>query len=291
MSSENIWTIKKLLDWSTGYLQEKSFDDARLNAELLICHTLNYKNRVDLYLHHDKPLRQEELDAFKELFKRRLNREPLQYIIGETDFMGLKFYVDRRVLIPRQETEILVEQVINNCRNSDGQIDLLDIGVGSGNIAVSLAKFIGNAFITAIDVSVDALEVAKLNIEKNNVSGRVELINHDIFSSLLLNKKFDVVVSNPPYISQNEFMQVGEDVGKYEPRLATTDNADGLTYYRRIADVSRSLLKNDGKIFVEIAYNQNEDVTRIFAEMGYTNLEEIKDYGGNPRVVKAEWNS
>ncbi|MBU2471980.1 MAG: peptide chain release factor N(5)-glutamine methyltransferase, partial [Bacteroidetes bacterium] len=168
--------------------------------------------------------------------------------------------------------------------------NILDIGVGSGNIAVSLAKFIENALVTAIDISTGALEVAKLNIENNNVSDRVELINHDIFDKLNLNKKFDIVVSNPPYISKQEFKEVSADVSRYEPRLATTDGCDGLTYYRRIADVSRSILNNIGNVFVEIAYNQNEDVTRIFSEMGYVNLETVKDYSGNHRVVKAEWN-
>jgi len=287
--SEKIWTITELIGWSSAYLKEKGFEDARLNAELLLCHTLNYK-RIDLYTKFDKPLTNTELALYKSYFKRRLDHEPLQYIIGEARFMGLKFKVDKRVLIPRQETEILVEQVINKCRNFEGQINILDIGVGSGNIAVSLAKFIENALVTAIDISTGALEVAKLNIENNNVSDRVELINHDIFDKLNLNKKFDIVVSNPPYISKQEFKEVSADVSRYEPRLATTDGCDGLTYYRRIADVSRSILNNIGNVFVEIAYNQNEDVTRIFSEMGYVNLETVKDYSGNHRVVKAEWN-
>lgn len=287
--SEKIWTITELIGWSSAYLKEKGFEDARLNAELLLCHTLNYK-RIDLYTKFDKPLTNTELALYKSYFKRRLDHEPLQYIIGEAKFMGLKFKVDKRVLIPRQETEILVEQVINKCRNFEGQINILDIGVGSGNIAVSLAKFIENALVTAIDISTGALEVAKLNIENNNVSDRVELINHDIFDKLNLNKKFDIVVSNPPYISKQEFKEVSADVSRYEPRLATTDGCDGLTYYRRIADVSRSILNNIGNVFVEIAYNQNEDVTRIFSEMGYVNLETVKDYSGNHRVVKAEWN-
>lgn len=287
--SEKIWTITELIGWSSAYLKEKGFEDARLNAELLLCHTLNYK-RIDLYTKFDKPLTKTELALYKSYFKRRLDHEPLQYIIGEAKFMGLKFKVDKRVLIPRQETEILVEQVINKCRNFEGQINILDIGVGSGNIAVSLAKFIENALVTAIDISTGALEVAKLNIENNNVSDRVELINHDIFDKLNLNKKFDIVVSNLPYISKQEFKEVSADVSRYEPRLATTDGCDGLTYYRRIADVSRSILNNIGNVFVEIAYNQNEDVTRIFSEMGYVNLETVKDYSGNHRVVKAEWN-
>ncbi|MDI6778757.1 MAG: peptide chain release factor N(5)-glutamine methyltransferase [Bacteroidota bacterium] len=286
---EKIWTITELIGWSSAYLKEKGFEDARLNAELLLCHTLNYK-RIDLYTKFDKPLTKIELALYKSYFKRRLDHEPLQYIIGEAKFMGLKFKVDKRVLIPRQETEILVEQVINKCRNFEGQINILDIGAGSGNIAVSLAKFIENALVTAIDISTGALEVAKLNIENNNVSDRVELINHDIFDKLNLNKKFDIVVSNPPYISKQEFKEVSADVSRYEPRLATTDGCDGLTYYRRIADVSRSILNNIGNVFVEIAYNQNEDVTRIFSEMGYVNLETVKDYSGNHRVVKAEWN-
>lgn len=289
MSSENIWTIKKLVDWSANYQKEKGIDDARLNAELLICYALNYKNRIDLYLHYDKPLRQSELNSFKALFKRRLNREPLQYIIGEAEFMGLKFKVDKRVLIPRPETEILVEAVINTCKNYPNRLDILDIGVGSGNIAVSLTKFIPAANVTGIDASRPAIEVAKTNVHANGVSDRIDLKQLNVFDDVSGLPKYDVIVSNPPYISRSEFLGIQEEVRFYEPHSATTDDSDGLTYHRRIADVARNIFKEKGWLFLEIAYNQSTEVTKICTDFGYYKSETIKDYGNNDRVIKAKW--
>lgn len=289
MESDKVWTIKRLLDWSANYLHEKGFDDARLNVELLICHTLKYKNRIDLYLHYDKPLRELELKSFRDLFKRRLNHEPLQYIIGEAEFMGLKFYVDKRVLIPRPETEILVEAVIETCKNYQNKIDILDIGVGSGNLAVCLAKFIPTANVTGIDASRPVIEVAKTNVEANGVSDKIDLKQLNIFDDVSILPQFDIIVSNPPYISRNEFLGIQEEIRLYEPHSATTDDSDGLTYHRRIADVARSHFKENGWLFLEIAYNQKVDVTKICSEFGYYKIEAIKDYGDNDRVIKARW--
>ncbi len=289
MDSDKIWTIKRLLDWSANYLQKKSFDDARLNVELLICHVLNYKNRIDLYLYYDKPMSKSELNSFKDLFKRRLKHEPLQYIIGEAEFMGLKFYVDKRVLIPRQETEVLIEETIKLSRAFEGNINILEIGVGSGNIAVSLAKFIDRAYVTGIDVSEDALNVAKLNVERYSLNDKVKLLHQNIFYEMKLDIKFNVIVSNPPYISSGEMKEVQQEVSDYEPSIATTDNKDGLTYYRRIADVGKLLLKSGGWLLVEIAYNQKVEVAGLFSSFGYSNVETIKDYGGNYRVVKGRY--
>ncbi|MDI6803270.1 MAG: peptide chain release factor N(5)-glutamine methyltransferase [Bacteroidota bacterium] len=289
MSNENTWTIKKLLDWSANYLNEKGFDDSRLNAELLICHMLNYKNRIDLYLHHDKPLRETELKSFKELFKRRLNREPLQYIIGEAQFMGLKFKVDKRVLIPRPETEMLVEAVIETSQNYPNGLDILDIGVGSGNIAVSLAKFISAANVTGIDASRPAIEMARTNVDANGVFDRIDLKQLNIFDDVSGLPKYDIIVSNPPYISRNEFLGIQEEIRLFEPHSATTDDSDGLTYHRRIADVARNIFKENGWLFLEIAYNQSVEVTKICSEFGYYKIETIKDYSDNDRVIKARW--
>lgn len=289
MESDKIWTIKRLLDWSANYLHEKGFDDPRLNVELLICHALKYKNRIDLYLHHDKPLSESELNAFKDLIKRRLNREPLQYIIGEAEFMGLKFYVDKRVLIPRPETEILVEAVIATCKNYKDKIDILDIGVGSGNVTVCLAKFITAAYVTGIDASRPAIEVAKTNVAANDISDRIDLKQLNIFDDVSTLPPFDIIVSNPPYISRAEYLGIQEEIRLFEPHSATTDDSDGLTYHRRIADVARSLFKENGWLFLEIAYNQKAEVTKICSDFGYYKIEAIKDYGDNNRVIKARW--
>lgn len=289
MTNEKIWTIKRLLEWARIYLSEKGIPDARLNAELMLCATLNYKNRLDLYLHFDKPLTQTELDKFKELLKRRLNREPIQYILGETEFMGLKFKVDRRVLIPRPETELLVESVIDICNKFKKTVRILDIGTGSGNISVSLAKFIEDVKITAIDSSKNALEVARYNITRHNVAEKVELKFLNIFDSVPEDQIFDVIVSNPPYVCKNDYGSLAEEIKHYEPKYAITDKSNGLSFHRRIAEVSRKLFKDFGWLFLEIAYNQKSDIEIILTKLGYFQIEFIRDYGGIDRVVKAKW--
>ena len=286
-SVNEVWTIVELVNYSTRYLKEKGFEAPRLNTEWLLCHTLKC-SRIDLYTHFDKPLSNDELTAFKSLLKRRLDYEPIQYIIGEAEFMALKFYVDKRVLIPRQETEILVQEAINLSHGLEGSINILDIGVGSGNIAVSLAKYINNALVTGIDVSDDALEVAKINAERHSLNNKVKLFHHNIFDDITFDDKFDIVVSNPPYISSDEMKEVKKEVSDYEPSIATTDLGDGLTYYKRIVGVGKLILQEGGWLLVEIAYNQKDDVSKLLSSLGYSNVEAIKDYGGNFRVIKGK---
>lgn len=290
MISEKIWTIKKLLDWTSNYLEDKGFSDPRLNAELLLCHALKYQERINLYLHFDKPLRQSELDTFKALLKRRLKHEPIQYILGEVEFMGLKFKVDKRVLIPRPETEVLVEAVIdfyNNYKKSP--IRILDVGTGCANIAISVAKMCQNVEIVAIDASKPALEVAKENLQNHNLSSKIKLMFLNIFDDVSSLKNFDVVVSNPPYISKKELPNLSEEIRNYEPLIALTDGNDGLSYFRRIAEVSRSILDKMGWLFFEVAYDQSKMITGILENYGYFNIEVLKDLSGNERVIKARW--
>ena len=282
------WTILSLLTWSTEYLQEKHFENPRLNVELLLSHSLNI-TRVQLYVQFEKPLTETELANFKKLFQRRLQHEPLQYIIGETEFYGLKFFVDERVLIPRPETEILIEEVIQQSKTFPEKeiINILDIGTGSGNIAITLAEHILNANIIAIDISNNALDVAKENARRNEVETKVEFLCDDLFNlkSEIKNLKFDILVSNPPYISEEEFSFLQPEIKNYEPTIATTDNSDGLSFYRRISDLGKERLSENGMIIVEVAYNQSERVKNIFANAGYKNISTRKDYNGIERIV------
>lgn len=290
MISEKIWTIKRLLEWTTKYLSEKGISDSRLNAELLLCHTLKYKNRIDLYLHFDKPLRQSELDTFKTFLKRRLSGEPIQYIVGETEFMGIKFKVDQRVLIPRPETELLVESVIDLCKKyKKSQIKILEIGTGCGNISISIAKLFPDSEIVAIESSKLALEVADLNIRNHGLSDKIKLVFMNIFDDVPKYKNFDIIVSNPPYVSIDEYQILSDEIKNYEPKIALTDGKDGLSYHRRIADIGRSLLNEIGWLFLEIAYNQKNAVVEILENLKYFNIEVFKDLSGNDRVVKAKW--
>ena len=288
-TERKVWTILSLIDWSSNHLTEKGFDEARLHVELLLCHILSCK-RIDLYLRFDQILNNSELEKFKLLLKRRLKHEPLQYIIGETEFMGLSFQVDPRVFIPRPETEILVEQIIKwSMKNMSDKIQILDVGTGSGNIAISLAVHLDHSIIDAIDISSAALEVAKVNVQNHHVDDRVFLAAGDILHGFKEYPHFpyDVIVSNPPYISKKEFQELQPEVRDYEPALANTDDADGLTFYKNIATNGKKLLRAGGAIFVEMAYNQNNTVPNIFEANGYSNVEVIPDYSGIKRVVKA----
>jgi release factor glutamine methyltransferase len=288
-SPRTLWTIINLITWGTSYLGERHVDDARLNIELLLAHVLRLK-RIDLYTNFDKPLTDDELATFKALLKRRLAHEPLQYIIGETEFMGLKFSVDRRVLIPRPETESLVEQALAEIRErwpENDSIRVLDIGTGSGCIAVSIASLIPSVQATAIDTSAGALDVARINAERNVVSDRISFASVDILNNATFSSLFHCIVSNPPYISDQEYRLVSEEVRKFEPAVALTDGGDGLTFFRTLAERCGPLLEENGSILVEHAYNQSDAVRKIFHEHGWKNIAAIKDYAGHFRFIKA----
>ncbi|MBI1806741.1 MAG: peptide chain release factor N(5)-glutamine methyltransferase [Ignavibacteria bacterium] len=288
-TEQQVWTILSLLEWSSQYLSEKGYESARLNCELLLCHVLKCQ-RIDLYLRFDRELTLDELAGFKVLFKRRLAHEPLQYIIGETEFMGLRLIVDPRVLIPRPETEVLVEAVVTFfAKRASENIRILDIGTGSGCIAVALARGLESCRIHAIDVSTEALEVARMNIDRHGLQDRVTLQTVDFLDNnqQIAATPYDLIVSNPPYISREEFSKVEPEIREFEPTIATTDDGDGLTYYRVIAERSKLLLKPDGLLFIEIAFNQGEIVPRLFLDAGYCDIETIRDYAGIKRVVKA----
>ncbi len=285
-----IWTVLELITWSTAHLQEKQIDEARLTVELLLAHALKMK-RIQLYMNFDKPLTAEELASYKVLLKRRLNREPVQYIIGETEFMGLPFIVDARVLIPRPETERLVEEAVRCCKvlavGDGASLSLLDVGTGSGCIAVSCAKLIPGSAVFAMDTSAEALVVARLNAERNGV--QVSFIESDIFSPAPLAppRRFDAIISNPPYISSDVYATLQPEITQFEPRSAETDGGDGLSFYRRLAVFGTSALAPGGFLAVEHAYDQQHDVMAIFSAAGWRSLVPVQDYAGNPRCVIA----
>ncbi len=280
-----------MLQWGTSYLTDKGFDESRLTTELLLAHVLQCK-RIDLYTKFDKPLSDIELGVFKEIFKRRLAHEPLQYIIGETEFMGLKFFVDQRVLIPRPETEMLIEAAAKICSQSfadQPQIRILDIGTGSGCIAVSCAKMIPTAAVQAIEKSAGALEIAKRNAAENNVSDRIEFTECDVLQiqSRDFIDGFHLVLSNPPYISRQNFDGLAPEIRDYEPRFSLTDDGDGLSFYRLFSSAMRPLLKDNGMILVEHAFDQAEKVESIFCAEGWRRIEKFKDYSGHFRCLAA----
>jgi release factor glutamine methyltransferase len=278
-------TVLEAIKLSTDYLSKKNIDSSRINAENLLAHVLKCK-RLDLYLAFDRPLKEEEIDDYRELIRRRGASEPLQYIIGNVEFYGLNFKVNPSVLIPRPETELLIEKVLESLSKNDS-LKILDIGTGSGNIAVSIAKHLPNAEIVAIDISDSAIQTAKENSELNNINGQINFCKLDIISGeLQINNKFDLIVSNPPYVALKDYSDLSPELLNHEPRIALTDENDGLNYYRVISKKAKNLLKTGGKIFYEVGLGQSEVVQNLLKENNFNEIEIFKDYSNIDRVVK-----
>ena len=280
-------SILSAIELSQEYLEKKQIDSARINAELLLANILDCK-RMDLYLRFDQPLSKSETAEYREAIRRRGLKEPLQYIIGEVEFYGLVFNVNPKVLIPRQETEILVESIIDSIIPED-DIKILDIGCGSGNIIISLVKNIKNSVGISIDNSEEALTIAKENAELNNVVNEISFIKKDILIDEIDDLgNFDSIVSNPPYVSKKEFNTLQKEILDYEPKNAVTDFNDGLSFYKVISQKSKSILKPNGKLFFEVGYNQAEDVKNIMLENSLKEIQIVKDYSNIERVVFGE---
>lgn len=282
------WTIKELMKASIEYLEGKNFTEARLNVELLLSYALSVP-RIKLYMEFDKPVKPDELKKFRSLFERRLKREPIQYITGEAHFMGLRFTVEPGVLIPRPETETLVERAILKCKQypEADPISVLDIGTGSGVIAVSIAKFVPKVFVVALDIDPASLQVALRNAEVQGVADRITFVEADIFHdcSRVLKRRFNLIVSNPPYVPSDEFPGLQKEISAFEPPVAVTDGGDGLRFYRRIAEIAPSFLYPAGWVMVECGMGQDGEVSGIFGSAGFSSLETVKDLMGVDRVV------
>lgn len=270
------------INLSSTYLEKKNISSPRLNAELLLAEVLSCK-RIDLYLSFDRPLTEHEINDYREFIRRRGNHEPLQYIIGKAEFYGNEFIVNENVLIPRPETEILVDEVIAKNVNSSS-LKILDVGTGSGIIAVSLAKELITANFDAFDVSEEAVNIALKNASLNGVSDKINFFVADIFNYEGNNDYYDIIVSNPPYISHEDYNNLEIDVKEYEPKISLTDLQDGLTYYKTIINKSSKWLKKDGYLFFEIGYNQGKDVENLMNEYFY-DIKVVKDLQNFDRVI------
>lgn len=294
MSAEKskTWTVLELIDWAANDLKEKKIEEPRLNAERLLAHVLGFK-RIDLYTNYDRPLIAAELSAFKPLFLRRRAREPLQYIIGGTEFFSLPFKVTADVLIPRPETEILVERVIECCTSvfaEREEIHILDVGTGSGCVAVAIAKNVPTAVLTAADHSHRALAVARGNAAANDVD--IKFVEIDALKPWPTDyaSAFDVVVSNPPYVSYAEYQDLQPEIRDYEPKSALLGGNDGLEFYRKFANICATLVKPTGYVFFEIGERQAVSVKNIYADAGFTGFQVFDDLAGKNRVIKMQWN-
>jgi release factor glutamine methyltransferase len=284
--TERTWNVLSLLNWGSDYLAARGFDEARLHVDLLLAHVLGVR-RLDLYLQFDRPLSAAELARFKSLFKRRLNHEPLQYVTGETEFMGLPLWVDRSVLIPRPETELLVETAVAILKTTGKESpEVLDLGTGSGNIAIALAHFLPNLSVTAVDVSGEALATAARNLARHGVKN-VRLEQMDLFGPDLEKRHFDLVVSNPPYVSAAEYPTLQAEVRDFEPRVATTDDADGLRFLKRICPLAAATLNVGGAMLVELSYAHGDRAVEIARDAGLSSVDLVDDYAGVRRVLRA----
>jgi release factor glutamine methyltransferase len=287
------WAIQGILNIATNYLRDKGIESPRLCAELLLSHQLK-KNRVELYLEYDQPLNPLEIAGYRSLIKRRLEREPIQYIIGHQEFWSLDFLVSPAVLIPRPETELLIEEALKlrerNLFSDNSYPKILDLGTGSGVIAISLAKEIHNATLIASDISFEALTLAKHNSRHHNLNSRITFCQGDLWQPFSHSSvRFDMIVSNPPYIPSEAFKALPPEVRDYEPRVALDGHENGMYFIKRIIEESGMYLKPGGWLLIEMDPDQTEralhciDLTQSF---GFK--ERRMDYRKKYRMVMAQ---
>ena len=274
-------TVFNLLQQAEKYLTLHNIEEAKLDSEVLLCGVLNI-TRSNLFLLRDKSLIPQQYIKYQTYIERRISGEPVSYILEKSEFMGLNFFVNKNVLIPRQETEILVEEVIKTVKQNDNLKSLLDIGTGSGCIPVSVCKYCFNISAVAADISSAALEVAKQNAILNNVSAKIIFKKSDMFGDIL--KKFDIITSNPPYISEREFKTVQKEL-LFEPKEALVASDDGLFFYKIISDNLKNFLNENGFAFFELNSNISNKINGLFENKGYKNIKIIKDYSGLDRVL------
>ena len=272
--------IKEKLYDVIRILKANNIENAIFEAHLILRHYLKM-SPTDLLLKQESHIDNDIVSLIDSAVLRRLKNEPLQYILNSQEFMGLDFYVDKNVLIPRQDTEILVEHILNHFKGKP--INAIDIGTGSGCIAVSVAHFNKNAYIRALDISSTALKVAKKNSVINNVSDRISFEVADIFEYRPYGL-YDLIVSNPPYIETNQITNLDKNVKDFEPVGALDGGLDGLDYYRHIVSVAPTFLKKGGMLAFEIGYTQGKQVSEMMKE-NFSDIEIIKDLSGNDRVV------
>jgi len=288
--TNKVWSVIDIINWGTSYFEQSRIESPRLNIELILTKVLECK-RIDLYMQFDKPLQESELADIKVFVRQRAEGKPIQYIIGEVEFYNTLIKVNESVLIPRPETEIMVDLLIQDVFKSDIDWEpvVLDIGTGSGNIAIALAKQIAKCRLYAFDKSERALETAKKNAELNKVAEKINFFRADIMENWIRKSEleFDYIVSNPPYISYKEKEAVSKEVTDYEPAEALFAGEDGTEYYDRIISYFGNWLKPGGKIFMELGINQAEKVNNMLETSGFKEINIKNDYHNIPRVINA----
>lgn len=264
---------------------ERGIDNPRLEAELLLAHVLGIK-RLDLYLQFDRPLTEKQLEDFRALVRRRLKREPLQYITGRVQFRELELRVDRRALIPRPETEVLVGVVLDYARGRGAPLECLDIGTGTGAIALSIAREAESVSVTATDISAEALALARNNAEDNGIT--IDYAQGFLWDAVPAGRRFDIIVSNPPYVGETERAALQPEVREWEPEIALFAGADGLAVLQPLIEGAARQMRAGGLLALEIGVEQVARVRALVAlTESFEKIEIVRDLSGRERIIKA----
>ena len=280
------WTVRRIIEWTTAHLQKHGSDSPRLESEILLAHARRCR-RIELYTRFDDVLTPQQRETMRELVRRRAQSEPVAYLVGHREFFSLDFHVTPDVLIPRPDTETLIVEALAVAKPLEAP-SILDVGTGSGCIAVALAVNLPTARVTAIDISTAALAVARENAQRHNLGERIEFLESDLFAVLDPDRTFYLVVSNPPYIPDAEIDTLQADVGKYEPRGALAGGPDGLDIVRRLIPGAAERLVPGGWLLFEISPEQSDAAQKLLHDDGrYDEIGPAKDLTDRPRVIRA----
>ena len=291
--TDDVWTIGRLLTWTTDFLKERGADSPRLDAEVLLAESLGCE-RIGLYTAFDEVADEKTRTAFRELVRRRAQGTPVAYLVGRREFYSLNFHVTPDVLIPRPETELLVVRLLDLVaeRKNDSPPTIADVGTGSGIVAICAAKQLTQCHVTAIDLSPAALEVARRNAAEHGVDDRIEFVHGDLLEAVTAEQRFDFIVSNPPYVTSSEWAELDRDVKDFEPRIALDGGESGTEIIQRLVDQATRRLKPGGHLLNEIGPTISDAVESILDKAdGLQRGPTIKDLARHPRIVQAQMTS
>jgi len=277
------WMVQDLLSWTKSHFESLGISEPRLEAEVLLAHALKL-DRLGLYVQHDRPANQEERACYRDMVKRRVQGEPAAYITGQREFMSLPFVVDRRVLIPRPDTEILVEESIRLLRGYKGEVKVLDVGTGSGAIAISIARYVSQAVVYGVDISQDALEVAQTNAIQNGVETRVFFSSSDLLENVP-GGPFQLIAANLPYVPSEKMKNLPKEIREYEPWGALDGGPDGLVFYKRLIPQAFDHLSEPGFLMLEVGDSAQAEELCQYAGDSWSGYYVLKDLGHRDRVL------
>jgi len=279
------WTIREVLNWTRGYFEAAGIVQPRLEAEILLAHTLDVE-RLNLYISPDQPLTVDERSRYRTVVQQRREGTPLQHLIGEVQFFGLRFRVSSEALIPRPETEELLDHILKLVPRDRG-LDCLDLGTGTGVIAVCLARYFSQAVVTAVDVSRSALDLARGNAALNGMEGRITFVESDWFERVT--GSYDLIASNPPYVDEDDLKDLPTEVRDHEPRVALDGGAEGIREIARLIEDLPEHMNSNGLLLLEIGSGQGNPVVEMLEEAGFTDVRMELDLAGKSRYAVARW--